>query len=390
MTRTGFSCPSTASMSALAILILVAEPFGVLVSTTHAQHVFRQTSVETLFDPSVRTANHQPQDATQLALASGTDEQRALEIPEPSDFQNSIEATPAPPGTSPGLPLNNDGPGCGGDRIRIAEPNDDDPDDENRVNFRQLMAAPYSIYRSEQNSLAWVPNSGEDLSWLDWQTDPYIRRDSSGGLTGAMNVHWIGGPLTPDIPSRVYDFSIGLQVRNSFSPIMSYDLATSVGVFSDFEGSAREGVRFPSHAVGMLHVNRNLDVVFGVDYLDRDDISLLPVAGVSVRNLITDRLRMDLVFPRPRIDFRLSDHNRVYLAGQLGGGTWDMEYPDETDDVVTYRDYRLLLGFESADSSGSLSALEFGYAFSRRMELRTLPAPLDFGDAFVIQWVSRK
>lgn len=274
--------------------------------------------------------------------------------------------------------------------IQIPAPEEDgDKQKDKRLSFRQLLNSRYSVYREERDTLGWIPASGEHLSWLDWQSDSYLERDESAGVTSAFNIHWIGGPTTPDVPSRVYDFHLGMQFRDQLSSALSYDIATSVGVFSDFEGSAREGVRFPSHAVGMFHVNHSLDVVFGVDYLGRDDIHVLPVIGISLRDIISDNLRMDLVFPRPRIDYNLSDSNRVYLTGQLGGGTWDMEYPDESDDVLTYRDYRLLLGFESADEDGSLSALELGFVFGRHLEFRNQSDPLNFGDTFIIQWVRR-
>ena len=274
--------------------------------------------------------------------------------------------------------------------IQIPAPEEDgDKQQDKRLSFRQLLNQRYTVYREERDTLSWIPSSAEHLSWLDWQSDSYLKRGESAGVTSAFNIHWIGGPTTPDVPSRVYDFHLGMQFRDEFSSALSYDIAASVGVFSDFEGSAREGVRFPGHAVGMFHVNHSLDVVFGVDYLGRDDIHLLPVIGISLRDVISDNLRMDLVFPRPRIDYSLSDSHRIYLSGQLGGGTWDMEYPDESDDVLTYRDYRLLLGFESADKDGSLSALELGFVFGRHLEFRNQSDPLNFGDTFVIQWVRR-
>ncbi|MCA9065900.1 MAG: hypothetical protein KDA96_22685 [Planctomycetaceae bacterium] len=351
---------------------------------------FRQTTPDALFSGM-----------TALPLESGKAEESSGQFettaaPE-TDLADVHEPAWAPSLSEPAaerstiLPANHETSSNPGQRIRIADAEEDLAEEKNeRLNFRQLMQSPFQAYRSEQNTLGWIPGSSADLDWLDWQTDPYLPLGRSVGMTGAINVHWIDGPIQPAVPSRVYDFIGGIQVRNTFSDVLSCDLAFNVGVFSDFEGSAKEGVRFPAHAVGMLHVNRNTDFVFGMDYLDRPDIRMLPVVGVSLRNVISDRLRMDLVFPRPRLDVRLSDHHRVYLAGQLGGGTWDMEYPDETDDVVTMRDYRLLLGFESADSSGGLSSWEFGYVFGRQMEFGFYPDTLHFPDAFVIQWVSRR
>ncbi|GEM_PF-7059356 len=89
---------------------------------------------------------------------------------------------------------------------------------------------------------------------------------------------------------------LGYQIRNKPSHQFSYDLFTSVGAFSDFESSARKGIRFPSHAVGMFHVNHTTDFIFGVDYLDRDDVEVLPVIGVSLRDVYVRGLRMDPAF----------------------------------------------------------------------------------------------
>ena len=274
-------------------------------------------------------------------------------------------------------------PGCADEEVIVL----DSPEDEDqRLSFRQLMREPYAAYRTEQNSLNWLPGGGEDFGWLDWTTDPYLRRGNDTGLTGAFNIHWLSGPNSTPLPPRLYDFVLGYQLRDEFSDRLSYDLFTSVGIFSDFEGSAREGVRFPSHAVGMFHVNQSVDFIFGIDYLDRDDINVLPVVGVSLRDVFLSGLRMDLVFPRPRIDYMLSDTHRAYLAGSTTGGTWDLE----SNRIITYSDYRLLLGFESASKDGSLSAWEFGYVFGRSLQARGTAGDTSFDDAFVIQWVTRR
>lgn len=78
----------------------------------------------------------------------------------------------------------------------------------------------------------------------------------------------------------------------------------------------------------------------------------------------------------------------MYPSGQLGGGTWDVD--DGIDLVATYRDYRLVVGFDSADNDGSTSSIEFGYIFGRQLEVRSQPGDANFNDAFMIRWVSRK
>ena len=124
-----------------------------------------------------------------------------------------------------------------------------------RLNFNRNLHQRYHIYRSHQSNLAWLPGSGDNFGTVEWTSAPYLTRAETSGITGAMNMTWLSGPTTTALPPRVYDISLGFQTRQQWTSQFSYDLATSIGIFSDFEGSARDGVRCPSHAVGMLHIN---------------------------------------------------------------------------------------------------------------------------------------
>ena len=249
---------------------------------------------------------------------------------------------------------------------------------------------PFLNYRSAEQSLSYLPGDVDQFGWLSFGSSPYVERGTKSGITTAFNMHLLSGPSVVALPPRLYDFSLGYQKRGRIQDFMSYDLASSIGVFSDFEDSARDGVRFPGHAVGMLYFKPELDVVFGVDYLSRDDIKMLPVAGISWRPQTMPDLRFDLIFPRPRIDYSIDNQSKFYLAGRLGGGTWDIEFPNNDNDVMTYRDLQLLLGFERRKSDGNLSSLEIGYLFDRRLEFRTLTQTTEFDNAFVLRFVTRK
>lgn len=246
---------------------------------------------------------------------------------------------------------------------------------------------PYTAYRAQQSGFSWLAAANDDLGWFSWQSDPYTSRDTESGLGAAFNLHWLSGPVTPDVSPRLYDAVISYQLRGPFSSHLSYDAAVSVGVFSDFAGSARNGVRFPAHAVGMVHLDPRADLVFGVDYLDRADIKLLPVLGVSIREFLSPNLRLDLVFPRPRIDLTLDAEHRIYLAGSLGGGTWDFQTATRTRELLTYRDYRVVVGFEFMGPLAQLSSVELGYAFSRQVRFTEAATTESFPAAFVLQWV---
>ncbi len=186
---------------------------------------------------------------------------------------------------------------------------------QQKMDVESLYApTPYHNYQSDETSLSYMPGDGEQFGWLSYQSTPYVGRGYRSGVTTGFNIHLLSGPNSVALPPRLYDFVLGYQKRARLNDMLSVDIASSIGVYSDFEDSARDGVRFPSHGVGILHVNPKLDWVLGVDYLSRDDIKLLPVAGFSWHNPDNCDWRFDLVFPRPRIQYTLSDCSRVYMG----------------------------------------------------------------------------
>ena len=183
-------------------------------------------------------------------------------------------------------------------------------------------------------------------------------------------VHFVSGPVQTDMPPQLYDFDIGFVRRDTIlSPALAYEVAFRVGFFSDFEGSARKGLRFPGHAVLFYQVSESRQLVLGVDYLDRDDIAVLPVFGASFRP--HPRLWLEAVFPKPRIAIRIGPHRWWYLAAEMGGGRWAIERMWLENDVVNYRDYRVLLGIQQDHTDAFLAFIELGFVFNRQLEYRS-------------------
>ena len=85
--------------------------------------------------------------------------------------------------------------------------------------------------------------------------------------------------------------------------------------------------------------------------------------------------RIELTAPRPRFAKRVSwlddseDANDwAYVSGEFGGGTYAVKRPGGAEDQVNFRDFRLLIGFESKTSSGIKTLFEAGYVFGRNIE----------------------
>ncbi len=266
---------------------------------------------------------------------------------------------------------------------------DSEPAEFYDFDILELLRAPYTTYRREEDSVVYLPGDGDQFGWLSFESSNYLKSSEKYGPTTNINIHLLSGPNSVPLPPRLYDFELGFQSRRCLSDFFSYDCSATVGVYSDFEDSARDGVRFPAHAVGMFHPSHRVDWVFGADYLGRDDIKVLPVFGLCWRDPDRPSMRYEMIFPRPRVDLALSKRTRLYTAGLLGGGTWDIEFPNEGNEMMTYRDYRMVLGIEQADAKGNLSAWELGWVFGRSLEFRSRTNERDFDDAFVIRFVSQ-
>lgn len=240
-------------------------------------------------------------------------------------------------------------------------------------------------YRYEVSSTEWIIGSGDQFGMFSFNWDHYQGAGVEQGFGLGFQFHLVSGPIQTDMPARLYDFSVSYQRREQLG-VFSYDVAGSVMASSDFEGNSRDGIRFPGHAVGFLSLGPNTDLVFGIDYLDRGDIKLLPVGGLIM--VPHPDVRLEVVFPRPRAVFRLTGKHQLYVSGELGGSSWAIERAvTMVDDLATYRDLRLCIGLQEIDDDNDRTAIEIGYLFDRRLEYSSGSGNFFPGDTAMIRFV---
>ena len=259
------------------------------------------------------------------------------------------------------------------------------PAEFNLVDHEESSAIPKQAfgdwygYNSQLDDSTWI--AGDDFGIFSWEDHPTLEIDEESSILFGTGFHFLDGPNTPDLPPRLFDFQLAFQTRQMVAEGLIVDFKTSIGAFSDFEGSARKGIRFPGHAVTYYEWHPGLVTVFGVDVLDRDDISLLPVGGFVWKP--NENLICECVFPRPTIQVQFDSGRVAYWSAELGGGTWAIERTDLTNDNVTYRDYRVAVGIRSQDNG---SAFELGWAFDRSLEFRSGVGDGRFDDALLLRF----
>jgi hypothetical protein len=243
-------------------------------------------------------------------------------------------------------------------------------------------------YNRVRSATTWLPGHDDRFGWFSYESFGGARLDGWPSLVTGFGVHFLDGPVRTDMPPRLFDFSIGVADRRLIQPNIGYDIVFRAGAFSDFEGSAEDGVRYPSHGVMFFRMSPSLEMVLGVDYLDRDDINLLPVAGTIWSP--ADWLRVEAVFPRPRLAARIMDTKSwIFVGGELGGGTWAVERVGLVNDNATYRDLRLILGWEVVDEESLSSSLEIGYVFDRELSYRSAAGDYEPADGFMTRLTAR-
>lgn len=255
---------------------------------------------------------------------------------------------------------------------------------------------------------------GFGITSLEWGNDSsatWWEDSSAEGTTRfradlGFGMHWWEGPkgnppeayimlwpytppgLAPDLPPRVYDLYLDLLWQEHWNDVLMTDLMLRPGLFTDFRTTPPQAFRLRGHAIGLVCLSPNLQLVGGVDYINRVDIKLLPVAGVLWRP--DEAARLHLVFPQPKLAVRITTRGDnecwAYVAGEYGGGAWTYKTQDESHDEVEYSDYRLVFGVEfvRCGQMAPHAQLELGYVFHRRIVLEKQSPDFDPKDTFMI------
>ena len=235
-------------------------------------------------------------------------------------------------------------------------------------------------FATGRTSFGWIAGTNDQLGMLELDYEPLARarfdatKPHTFSADASYGAKWLTGPNSTDLPPQLFNVLINLGTTHRINQRLIIDAMLSPGWYTDFSNKGIEAFRLPWHVVSYSQSFGMCQTVLGVTDLARDDIHLLPVAGLIFASPESD-LRLDLVFPKPRIAWRCSrtdiEEGWWYLGGELGGGSYAISRADRAYDVVTYRDYRLTTGFETRRSKGHATRLEAGWIFNRFVSYRS-------------------
>lgn len=263
----------------------------------------------------------------------------------------------------------------------------------------------------QDNHEPCVPSDAE-APWIECEktfaTFTWISRGSSDGLgitslearsslifpdkpafwiAPRIGVHSLNGPAAPDLPAHLFDASLEAVFMLPFAERWIVQAALAPSFFTDGDHTGHEAFRLPGRVLLFWNYSDTLTFTGGVLYLDRDDLKAIPSLGVIWKP--NDDWKCELTAPRPRIARRLSGFDGVeswlYVVGEFGGGTWAIRRASGANDVVSLRDYRLMLGFEQKQSGHRSWLVEAGYVFGRRIEYTSGLGDVDLPSTAIVR-----
>lgn len=225
----------------------------------------------------------------------------------------------------------------------------------------------------------------------------FLNLDQPLYVIPSFSLHLWDGPdgavTAADLPSRAFDAFVDLGWESDPNKMVSTDFGLRLGVFTDFDTYTDRSFRVRGRALLNFRLTPVTSFKGGIYYVNRDEIKLIPAAGLLYRP--DPYTRIDLYFPKPKYSryYRTLGTYDLwwYVTGDYGGGNWTVTRDSGTEDSVDINDLRAILGVEWGPSN-SLAAgrrsgfLEIGYVFNREVLYRTEQADnFDPDDAFMIR-----
>jgi hypothetical protein len=273
------------------------------------------------------------------------------------------------------------------------------PESSAAVNVPPATPAPtHSFFSrspfSDRNGIGFITSAGPGrFNIIDWESRPSLGRywwlsrwsapdEVQFNFGIGFNIHWWAGPVQdsaappPNLPAQVFDLYLDLSWGQRWTDRLASEVRVRPGLYTDFRTTPPDAARIPGEAAFVYTAAPDLFLVGGVQYLQRLDIQLLPIAGILWRP--TPRWELSLLFPEPKIAYELSPNKRLwgYAAAEYGGGRWTYKNDFGGSERVESSDVRALCGLEWRQpfddklpfvTPKTAAFLEVGYVFERHL-----------------------
>lgn len=205
----------------------------------------------------------------------------------------------------------------------------------------------------------------------------------------------LSAPRALGLPGELYDYSFGMAWMRPINDRWMLRLMLTAGLATDGDNTSSDAWQFRGGFFAMYRQNPEWNWMFGVLALGRNDLPVVPAVGAIWSP--NSRVRLDLIMPRPRISVMLHEQGDRqhwgYLGAGFSGGTWAYQTVGGLNDQLTYKDWRVVLGWElvparsrgGAFGGGQKIGVEAGYVFSREFEFERGRPDVEIDDTWMLR-----
>jgi hypothetical protein len=252
-----------------------------------------------------------------------------------------------------------------------------DPDRYPAAPIAPAPPQPWRLLQDSRFDATWLPDTAHGLGIVDFELATTVNvplGDTVAPLliTPYAAAHDWMAPRNlagaPDLPTHLYDLNVEFAWRPRLAQWLFADLAVTPGLYTDFRDVAGHSFMMRGRAIAIVAFSEQLQLAAGAMYVNRNVTKVLPAGGVIWNP--SDETRCFLIFPQPKVSHRFVTVGTTelwgYVAGEFGGGRWEIENASGAADSIDYTDFRAILGVESVHAVRLKGHVEVGYVFARR------------------------
>ncbi|MDR1491364.1 MAG: DUF6268 family outer membrane beta-barrel protein [Planctomycetaceae bacterium] len=173
------------------------------------------------------------------------------------------------------------------------------------------------------------------------------------------------------MPETTFGTFLDAWIEPEINDRFRFDVLGRVGVYSDFKKFSGKSVYVSGRGRIYYQYENNIELMLGVQYINREHIKLLPTFGVIWTP--NEKTEWHLIFPDPRLYRYLGNTNDTawwgYVRGEYGGGSWSVKTFNGDVIRTDYNDIRVALGLEFRNKPKQCLSghFEIGGAFNREL-----------------------
>ena len=193
-------------------------------------------------------------------------------------------------------------------------------------------------------------------------------------VTPSIGIHRGLGTADTKLEEELVDLQVEVAWMHQLDERWRMRMELAAGLFSDFDIQRElDALRITGMSLFTYEASRDIQVVMGAAYLNLHNQEFYPVAGVVWQP--HDRLQFEILFPEWKLAGFVTKQKEGEIWSYVGGGffgrTWRVQRPTVGEDLATFSNWRVNVGWEKRHISGITYFAEIGYVFDRELRYRS-------------------